>query len=430
MNNVVKLPEWDASDVETASGEDHHAGATVGERTRPLSRRGPFLLGLIVLALLGGGLVYGYWRNEMETAQVLASAEKRRNFVPTLEVSKVKASEPTITTNLPATALAYTTANIYARVSGYIQQRNVDIGDSVKGGDVLVEISAPEIEHQLAQAEATLAQTKATHRQLIANRELAKVTKRRNAPLVNKGYVSALTGDTNKYSLDAQEADVKAAEANIAAQNAAVGVARQQMKYQKVLAPFDGVITKRNVNIGDLVQADATSGTFLFTIMESDVIRTQVYVPQDQAFGLAPGTPAVVRVAQLPGKTFSGTVTRIADALQPGTRTLLAEIDIENPEGLMSPGMYCMVELEIPRETPSLLIPAETVIFDENGMQVAVVKNGVVHIQKVTVARDLGTTIEVRAGVNVGDELIRNPPVTIADGDKVKVKLFNPDKKP
>ncbi len=429
MNNVVKLPDRDPSEIESEDSGEHHAGPPAGERSRSFSRRGPFQLGLIVLLLLGGGLVYGYWRNETENAQVLSSAEKRRNFVPTLEVAKVKPSDPTITTTLPATTLAYTTANIYARVSGYIQQRNVDIGDRVQEGDVLVEISAPEIEHQLAQAEATLAQTEATHKQLIANRELAKVTKRRNAPLVNKGYVSALTGDTNRYSLDAQEADVKAAEANIAAQKAAVEVARQQMKYQKVLAPFDGVVTKRNVNIGDLVQADATSGTFLFTLMESDVIRTQVYVPQDQALGLRSGTPASVHVAELPDQTFPGAVTRISNSLQPGTRTLLAEIDIENPEGVLSPGMYCEVELKIPRKSPSLLVPAETIIFNENGMQVAVAKDGIVHIQKVTVARDLGKYIEVRDGVKAGDELIRNPPVTIENGDKVKVKLMKPDNK-
>jgi RND family efflux transporter MFP subunit len=313
-------------------------------------------------------------------------------------------------------------ANIFARVSGYISKRNVDIGDRVKTGDLLVVISAPEIDHQLAQAEATLAQNKAAVAQIRANKELARVTAEREGPLVRKGFESKLQGDTNRLNLQAQEAQVAVAKANVAAQEAQVKVARQQKKYLSVLAPFDGIVTKRNVNIGDLVQGDATSGTFMFTVMESEVIRTQVYVPQDQAFGLAPGVEAVVRVPELPGQTFPGKVTRVADALQPGTRTLLAEIDIENPDGVLTPGLYCTVELHIPRKTRSLLVPASAIIFDQNGMQVAVVKDGAAHIQKITVARDLGTSLEVREGVSAGDEVILNPPVTLENGDKVNVR--------
>jgi RND family efflux transporter MFP subunit len=189
-----------------------------------------------------------------------------------------------------------------------------------------------------------------------------------------------------------------------------------------VVAPFDGVITQRNVDVGDLMQGDATSGTFMFTVMKSDVIRTQVYVPQDQAFGLAPGVKATVRVPQMPGRNFPGTVTRIADALAPGTRTLLTEIDIPNPEGVLQPGTYVTVELAIPRKTPSLLVPAEGIIFDQNGMQVAVVKDGKANIQKVTVTRDLGTVIEVDHGVQAGDPVILNPPVNLHNGQKVTIR--------
>jgi RND family efflux transporter MFP subunit len=160
----------------------------------------------------------------------------------------------------------------------------------------------------------------------------------------------------------------------------------------------------------------------MFTVMESEVIRTQVYVPQDQAFGLAAGVEAIVRVPEMPGRTFPGKVTRVADALQPGTRTLLAEIDIENPDGALTPGAYGTVELHIPRKTPSLLVPASAIIFNQQGMQVAVVKDGIAHIQKITVARDLGTDIEARDGVKEGDEVILNPPVTLANGDKVTIQ--------
>jgi len=380
------------------------------------------LFGYAVLVVLLVALSYGAWRNYAQNRQVMETAQKSRDLVPSLRVAKVKASDPIIDVTLPATTLAFTMANIYARVSGYISKRNVDIGDRVKTGDLLVEISAPEIDHQLAQAEATLAQNKAAVAQILANKELARVTAEREDPLVRKGFESKLQGDTNRLNLQAQEAQVAVAKANVAAQEAQVKVARQQKKYLSVLAPFDGVVTKRNVNIGDLVQGDATSGTFMFTVMESEVIRTQVYVPQDQAFGLAPGVKAVVRVPELPGRTFPGTVTRVADALQPGTRTLLAEIDIENPDEVLTPGLYCTVELYIPRKTPSLLVPASAIIFDQNGMQVAVVKDGTAHIQTITVARDLGTDIEVRDGVKEGDEVILNPPVTLANGDKVNIR--------
>ena len=157
----------------------------------------------------------------------------------------------------------------------------------------------------------------------------------------------------------------------------------------------------------------------MFTIMQSDVIRTQVYVPQDQAFGLGPGVEAIVRVPEIPERTFPGKVTRIADALQPGTRTLLTEIDVPNSDGALAPGIYCTVELHIPRKTPSLLVPAEAIIFNREGLQVAVVEDGVARIRKVVVARDLGTALEVRDGVKPGDQVILNPAVDLVEGSKV-----------
>jgi RND family efflux transporter MFP subunit len=156
--------------------------------------------------------------------------------------------------------------------------------------------------------------------------------------------------------------------------------------------------------------------------MQSNVIRTQVFVPQDQAIGLAPGVQAVVRVPEIPGRTFPGTVTRIADALQPGTRTLLTEVDIPNPDGTLVPGMYTTIELHIPRKTPSLLVSADAIIFNKGGLQVAVVENGVVRVKKITVARDLGTEVEVSDGVAEGDQVVLNPPVNLADGGKVQVQ--------
>ena len=159
----------------------------------------------------------------------------------------------------------------------------------------------------------------------------------------------------------------------------------------------------------------------MFTLTDSSVIRVRVYVPQDSAFGVSPGDTAVVRVPELPDRGFPGKVTRLADALDPTTRTLLTEIDVPNPDGALTAGVYCTVELNIPRKAPSLIIPADAVVFDGDGLHVAVVENGTARFKKIVVVRDLGTEVEVRDGVKPGDQVIRNPAVDLIDGRKVQV---------
>jgi RND family efflux transporter MFP subunit len=159
----------------------------------------------------------------------------------------------------------------------------------------------------------------------------------------------------------------------------------------------------------------------MFSLTHSDVIRVWVYVPQDAAFGVKPGVEAVVRVPAMPNLTFNGKVARIADALQPGTRTLLTEVDVPNPDGSLQPGVYCTVELKIPRQSPALIVPASAIIFNQNGMQVAVVENGVAHLRKIAITTDYGTEVEVNAGIKNGDQVVLQPPVNLADGDKVQI---------
>jgi RND family efflux transporter MFP subunit len=376
--------------------------------------------------LLLGSVAIGVWQHYRVHARVMAAAQAQRDFVPTVATATVNTGEPTISVTWPATTDAFAQANIYARASGYISKREVDIGSSVRAGQLLVEISAPELDHQIAQAEATLAQMQATLQQAQANRDLGQVTWNRDNPLVQKGWVTRQQGDTDRLNLKAQEAAVAVAEANIKAQTAQLAVLHQQKDYQSVTAPFDGVITQRNVDIGSLVQADATSGTFLFTLMQSDTLRIQLYVPQDEVFGLGPGVDAIIRVPELPGQDFPGKVTRVADALQPGTRTLLTEIDVPNPDHVLSPGLYCTVELKIPRKTPSLILPSEAIIFNARGLSVAVVENGIAHLHNVNVVRDFGTRIEVNSGVKDGDQVILTPPIDLADGQKVHVRQKPP----
>jgi RND family efflux transporter MFP subunit len=157
-------------------------------------------------------------------------------------------------------------------------------------------------------------------------------------------------------------------------------------------------------------------------------MRIQLYVPQDDALGVTPGTKAVVRVPEMPGRDFLGTVTRIADALQPGSRTLLTEIDVPNPDHALTPGVYCTVELKIPRKSPSLIVPSEAIIFNRDGLSVAVVEDGVAHIRKISLVRDLGTSVEVNAGVSKGDQVILSPQVDMTDGRKVAIRTPPPPK--
>jgi len=383
-------------------------------------RGGGRLFALGGLLLLVGGLLLGAWGHYSQQQAVIATAKQQQDFVPSVRVAAVEPSPATMSVTLPGSTAAFATANIFARATGYISKRNADIGDRVKAGDLLAQLAVPELDDQISQNEATLNQLKSALEQAEASLKLAQVTWSRDEPLVSKGWVTQQQGTIDVQTVKAREAGVAIAQHNVTAQENLLKALRQNRGYALVVAPFDGVITQRNVDVGSLVQGNATSGTFMFEIMQKDVIRALVYVPQDAAFGVAPGVDAVVRVPELPNREFEGEVTRIADALQSGTRTLLTEIDLPNPDGALSAGVYCTVELRIPRKTPSFAVPAEAIIFDRNGLQVAVVNNGKAEIRKVRVTRDRGTQVEVDSGVQAGDQVIFNPPVTLADGSKVQ----------
>jgi RND family efflux transporter MFP subunit len=421
MNQNIPPPH------EGAPAREAPSQGAVLPATPPATRsNGRLILGTAVLLALIGALAFGFWRHYTLHAEVMATAEQRRDFVPSVRTAAIRASDAFRSATWPGTTEAFEQANLYARASGYVAKRTVDIGSRVKAGDLLVEIAAPEIEHQIAQAEGTLTQLRANLQQAQANRDLAQVTWDRASKLVQQGWTTAQQGDNDRLTLKARDAAVAVASANIVAQEAQLRVLNQQKSYLGVVAPFDGVITQRNIDVGSLVQADAASGTFLFQLMHSDVIRIQVYVPQDDAFGVTPGTEAVARVPEMPGREFPGKVTRIADALQPGSRTLLTEIDVPNPDRALSPGLYCQVELKIPRKAPSLIVPSEAIIFNRDGLSVAVVEDGVAHIRKINPVRDMGTSVEVNAGVSNGDQVILSPQVDMTDGRKVAIRTPPP----
>ncbi|MEI9899995.1 MAG: efflux RND transporter periplasmic adaptor subunit [Hyphomicrobium sp.] len=378
------------------------------------------MLGLFVLVALAGAVGIGARNAYVEKQSALQTSERHRTFVPTVQVAEVNDAGPTISVSLPGTTQALTTANIFARASGYVDKRPVDIGDRVKTGDLLAEITAPELDHQIEQAKATLDFDRAQLQQQKANRDLATITWNRDRPLVAEGWTTRQQGSIDEQNLKALDAAVNSAQQNITAQEAQLRVLEQQKSYQTVVAPFDGIVTQRNIDVGSLVQADATSGTFMFTVMQTDIIRTFVYVPQDAADGVQAGVAAVVRIPELPSRTFPGTVTRAADALQANTRTLLTEIDVPNPDGLLRPGSYCTVELKIPRKEKLFIVPADAVVFDSDGLHVAVLDNGVARMRKINIVNDLGTKVEVNQGVEDGDLVIRTPAVNLADGARVE----------
>ena len=245
---------------------------------RGAGRAGRRLLGLGALLILSGAVGYGGWRHYQVHTEVLATAEQARDFVPSVLTAPVRASTPTVSVFWPGSTLAFNSADIFARASGYIFTRKVDIGDRVKQGDLLAELAVPELDDQISQNEATLNQLRSALEQAQANLKLAQVTWDRDHPLVNEGWATQQQGTIDVQTLKADDAAVSVARANVAAQENLLKTLRQDRSYALVTAPFDGVITQRNVDIGSLVQGNANTGTFMFEVMQRDVIRVFVYV--------------------------------------------------------------------------------------------------------------------------------------------------------
>jgi RND family efflux transporter MFP subunit len=199
-----------------------------------------------------------------------------------------------------------------------------------------------------------------------------------------------------------------------------VGRLEELIGFEQVIAPFDGVITSRQSDVGSLVTADANSGTPLFSIAHTNVLRVQIYVPQEDYFGLKDGQQAEVTVPELPGQVFHGRLARNASALHPDTRTVLAEVDVENTDGILAPGIYTVVHLDQPQLYRVVSVPSQALIFDRDGLQAAVYQNGVARLRHLDVAADDGRTVDVRAGLRAGDRLILNPPIGVTDGMRVR----------
>jgi RND family efflux transporter MFP subunit len=324
---------------------------------------------------------------------------------------------------------------VLARASGYIKKRYVDIGDRVKDGQLLAEIDAGELDQQVQQALASVELTRSSLEQATANlqqgkttAEMSRLTYERWNALVQKGAVSRQDADTYKsqyeasgQSVQALEKAVSVAKSNIAVAEANLGRLTEMQGYLKVRAPFDGVITLRNVDTGALVN---DGSTLLFRIAQTDRLRTYVNVPQADSTSIRVGQQAQLKIPDLPSKSFTGTVTRTANSLDPVTRTLLAEVQVANANGSLLPGMYSEVNFTTPRKEPPLLIRADALIVRGTGNTVAVVgEDNVVHFQQVQVGRDYGDQLEIVGGLEMGQRVVISAGDVVREGAKVKPVL-------
>ncbi len=382
-------------------------------------RRTARRLGLATVGVLALMVGWGSWVHTARSASAVEAMQTRQSAVPVVRTQAVKAQQGPRVVDLPGTMQAFDSATLFARATGYISIRNVDIGSQVHKGDVLAVIAAPDLDQQLQQARAQLAQLQASYSQATASRSLAAATNSRTSRMVVEGWNSRQQGDQDRTSLVSQSAGVRVAAANVLAQQAQVNRLVELTGFEKVVAPFDGVITSRQVDVGTLVTADQSTGTALFSIDRTNVLRVQVYVPQEYFFGLKDGQDATVTVPQLPGRTFHGTVARNAGALGTTTRTLLAEVDVQNADKALTPGLYGIVHLEQKREHPVVFVPSQAIIFNQDGLSAAVLKDGHAKIRHLDILADDGAQVEVRDGLNPGEDLILNPPVSVSDGMRV-----------
>jgi RND family efflux transporter MFP subunit len=386
---------------------------------------------LVFALLLVGAFAVGYLPLQRREATVRAEADEREKSLPRMTVMRVRHTSGSNELSLPGTIQAVTEAPILARADGYLKRRLVDIGDQVKQGQVLAEIDAPELDQQtrqaeaaVEQAEAALEQAQANLEQGKANRDLARTTSERWTALLKRGIVARQDADQYEAQFTAQQANVQALEKAVAAQRSNIAAAKANLarlqeveSYRLVKAPFDGVITVRNVDVGALV---STGSTLLYRIAQVEKLRTYVNLPQDSANSIHVGQPAVVTVSNFPGRRFHGTVTRTANALDPASRTMLVEIDVPNSDRSLFPGMYADVDLSGARSNPPLVLPATTIIFRTDGAQVAVLQpDGTIHLQKITVGRDYGDRVEVLQGLSEGVDILTAPTDSAREGAKI-----------
>jgi RND family efflux transporter MFP subunit len=358
---------------------------------------------LVVAALLVSGIV------SRVRARTTLKAETAQVALTAVSLVSPKQTAPAEEIILPGNVQPFITSPVYARTNGYLKKWYFDIGARVKKGQLLAVIETPEVDQQLQQARSNLLTAQ-------ANLELATITKTRYQGLLKKHAVSQQDSDNAVGTYNANKAIVQADQAAVDQYGALVS-------FEKVYAPFDGVITARNTDIGDLINSGSNANvkTDLFHIAQPGMLRVYVNVPEEYSRGIKVGMTADLALAEFPGRTFQGNLVRTADAINMTTRTLLIEIDVANPTNTLLTGSYAEVHLKVPTQSSTFIIPVNTLIFRSEGLRVGVVKDQKVTLTAVTPGHDFGNQIEIVAGLKSDDQIIINPPDSIITGQQVQI---------
>lgn len=372
---------------------------------RPRSNRGIWVA-IIILLIVAGVVIAGVVPREKATAAL--KTETYDLAVPTVVAIHPKLGAPQTEIVLPGNIQAFIDSSIYARTNGYLKKWYADIGTHVKQGQLLAEIETPEVDQQLDQARADLNTAQ-------ANARLSEITATRYQDLAKTEAVS-------KQDVDNAVGDFAAKKAMVASAQSNVKRLEEMQSFEKIYAPFDGVITARGTDIGHLINSGAGApATELFHIAEIRSLRVFINVPQEYSQAAAPGLTADLTLQEFPGRKFKGKLVRTANAIDPASRTLLVEVDVDNPTGELLPGAYAQVHLKIPFGAATVIVPVSAMLFRSEGLQAATVENGnQVQLRNVTVGRDFGSEIEVVSGLKPADWLIVNPSDSLVSGEKVR----------
>src|SRR5712671_3977509 len=369
--------------------------------------RRSWLAAVVVFLVVAGIVVSGI----LQRVRVRAAVTKETAVmaVPVVNVVSPQQTAPSHELVLPGNVEPYMTAPIYSRTSGYVKKWYVDIGARVKKGQLLAEIDTPEVDQQLQQSRSNLATAE-------ANLRLAEITKNRYQELLKTNAVSQQDFDNASGAYNANNSIVQANQAN-------VKQLETLQSFERIYAPFEGIVTVRNVDVGDLINSGSAPGTRtdLFHIAQPGKLRVYVYVPQEYSQAAAPGLTAELTLDEFPGRRFQGKLVRTANAINNATRTLQAEVDVDNPTGKLLSGSYAEVHLKLPGLASTQLLPVDTLLFRSEGLQVAVVKDSKVVLTQVTPGHDFGNQIEILAGLNGDESVIQNPPDSILTGQQVQI---------
>ena len=383
----------------------------VEPKNRALRSREPlrrWLIPAVVVLAAAAVVVFGI-RSRLKDEKMVQAATAQM-AVPSVSVVLPKKTSPAEEIILPGNIQPFISSPIYARTDGYLQKWYFDIGAHVKAGQLLATIQTPEVDEQLSQARSTLETAQ-------ANLQLAQITMDRYQLLLKKHAVAQQDVDNAVGTYTANKAIVDADTANVRHYGALVS-------FEKVYAPFDGVITTRNTDIGDLINSGSNTAprTDLFDIAQTGTLRVYVNVPEEYSQGVKPGvTQADIVLAEFPGKRFAGKLVRTAEAINATTRTLLIEVDLENPGGTLFSGSYAEVHLNIPSHSSNYLLPVSSLIFRSDRLQVGVVRNGKVDVTAVTPGHDFGEEIEIVGGLKADDQVVLNPPDSLVSGQQVNI---------